>query len=230
MARPLSSKTQSGRSSQPSTTRRSCSRGRRVSSAHSGRCVLESHASLLFAAPCTFVKLQPRAGMWQSARLIEIDLGVLKYGRMQLKDLPRFDGVVLCYDSLVPASYEALPNLMRASSSTSTSSPPPPLHFPYGRAVVSTLSTLFASICSYRPHSSLLVGFHRLGTPFIVVGCRADLPQQVSPEAVADDCSHLEAGLVLTTTATQDGVKKMQGAFSWIVKAVLRRRDVVSTV
>lgn len=54
--------------------------------------------------------------MWQSTRLIEIDLGVLKYGRMQLKDLPRFDGVILCYDSLVPASYEALPNLMGGSS------------------------------------------------------------------------------------------------------------------
>lgn len=70
-----------------------------------------------------------------------------------------------------------------------------------------------------------LVGFHRLATPFIVVGCRADLPHQVSPEAVADDCSHLGAGLVLTTTTSEDGVKKMQGAFSWIVKAVLRRRD-----
>ena len=54
--------------------------------------------------------------MWQSTRLIEIDIGVLKYGRMQLNDLPRFDGVILCYDSLVPASYEALPNLMGGSS------------------------------------------------------------------------------------------------------------------
>lgn len=70
-----------------------------------------------------------------------------------------------------------------------------------------------------------LVGFHRLATPFIVVGCRTDLPQQVSPEVVADDCSHYEAGLVLTTTTTEDGAKKMQGAFSWIVKAVLRRRE-----
>ena len=70
---------------------------------------------LFIAAPCTFVKLQPRAGMWQSARLIEVDLGLLKYGRMHLKDLPRFDGVILCYDSLVPASYETLPTLMRAS-------------------------------------------------------------------------------------------------------------------
>lgn len=58
------------------------------------------------------MKLQPREGMWQTTRLLEIDLGVLKYGRMQLKDLPKFDGVILCYDSLVPASYEALPNLM----------------------------------------------------------------------------------------------------------------------
>lgn len=69
------------------------------------------------------------------------------------------------------------------------------------------------------------VGFHRLATPFIVVGCRADLPHQVSPEAVADDCSQFEAGLVLTTTTTEDGAKKMQGAFNWIVKAVLRRRE-----
>ena len=53
--------------------------------------------------------------MWQSTRLIEIDIGVLKYGRMQLNDLPRFDGVILCYDSLVPTSYEALPNLMGGS-------------------------------------------------------------------------------------------------------------------
>ena len=53
--------------------------------------------------------------MWQTSRLIEIDLGVLKYGRLQLKDLPKFDGVILCYDSLVPASYEALPNLMGGS-------------------------------------------------------------------------------------------------------------------
>jgi hypothetical protein len=72
----------------------------------------------VFAAPCTFVQLQPRSGTWQSARLVEVDLGVLKYGRMQLKDLPRFDGVILCYDSLVPASYEALPNLMGGSSSS----------------------------------------------------------------------------------------------------------------
>ena len=59
--------------------------------------------------------------MWQSTRLIEIDLGVLKYGRMQLNDLPRFDGVILCYDSLVPASYEALPNLMGRSSRLTSS-------------------------------------------------------------------------------------------------------------
>jgi hypothetical protein len=69
------------------------------------------------------------------------------------------------------------------------------------------------------------VGFHRLATPFIVVGCRADLPHQVSPEAVADDCSPFGAGLVLTTNTTEDGAKKMQGAFSWVVKAVLRRRE-----
>ena len=79
-----------------------------------------------FAVPCTFVKLQPREGMWQSTRLIEIDIGVLKYGRMQLNDLPRFDGVILCYDSLVPASYEALPNLM-GESSRLTSSPEVPV-------------------------------------------------------------------------------------------------------
>jgi hypothetical protein len=68
------------------------------------------------------------------------------------------------------------------------------------------------------------VEFHRLSTPFVVVGCRADLPHQVSPEAVADDCSRVGAGLVLTTTTTEDGVKKMQGAFNWIVKTVLRQR------
>jgi hypothetical protein len=168
--------------------------------------------------------------MWQSSRLIEIDIGVLKYGRMQLKDLPKFDGVILCYDSLVPASYEALPNLMGGSSRRLRHRPTFHVYMcnqpsAYGKEVPpipSPSRCCFKSLFLYDP---LPVGFHRLATPFIVVGCRDDFPRHVSPEAVADESSQFGAGLVLTTTTTEQGVKRMQGAFSWVVKAVLRRRE-----
>ena len=117
----LSSKTQSALSSPTTTMKLSCNRARRVRSLHGSPLAQLFNISII-AVPCTFAKLQPREGMWQSTRLIEIDIGVLKYGRMQLNDLPKFDGVILCYDSLVPASYEALPNLMGGSSRL-TSSP-----------------------------------------------------------------------------------------------------------
>ena len=59
----------------------------------------------------------------------------------------------------------------------------------------------------------------------IVLACKADLPQAVRPDTVADLCHPYNVGLVEVTVTTDAGKKKMRNAFSWQVKAITRMRS-----
>ena len=59
----------------------------------------------------------------------------------------------------------------------------------------------------------------------IVLACKADLPQVVRPDTVADICHPFNVGLVEVTVTTDAGKKKMRNAFSWQVKAITRMRS-----
>ena len=130
--------------------------------------------------------------------MLDVDSAAIQPNNLWPKELPRVDGVIICYDASDEASFARVPDLL-------------------GKVIPFRAPS---------PNSRVFpVGYHSLAMSLIVLACKADLPQAVRPDIVADLCHPYNVGLVEVTVTTDAGKKKMRNAFSWQVKAITRTRS-----
>ena len=157
------------------------------------RCALAN----VHAVPCTDVSVDLQSTV--HVRVLDVDSAALQPNNLWPKELPRVDGVIICYDASDESSFARVPELLGALVHLRFPTRTNPRKFP--------------------------AGYHSLSMSLIVLACKADLPQAVRPDTVADLCHPYNVGLVEVTVTTDAGKKKMRNAFSWQVKAITRTRS-----
>ncbi|KAH7104399.1 hypothetical protein BKA62DRAFT_694562 [Auriculariales sp. MPI-PUGE-AT-0066] len=69
---------------------------------------------------------------------------------------------------------------------------------------------------------ALLEGFQAAHLPTVLLGCKSDLPRQVSPDHASDQAARNGAGLIEVSLRSERERKKMRKAFSWMCKSISR--------
>ncbi|KAH7104396.1 ras GEF [Auriculariales sp. MPI-PUGE-AT-0066] len=77
---------------------------------------------------------------------------------------------------------------------------------------------------SFEDVPALLRGFHALALPTVLLGCKSDLPLQVTPQRASQHSSHYGIGLIEVSLRSEKERKKMHQSFTWICKSIARSR------
>ena len=112
-------------------------------------------------------------------------------------DLPPIDGVILCYDSTKRSSYLPIEGLL-------------------SKAVLLT---------PHNPFSSCAEGYHSMGLPVIVLGCKADLGnQEVTPADASMMLGRYDTGLIPVSITDPSLKDKLIKSFDYLLRAIVRER------
>jgi hypothetical protein len=58
--------------------------------------------------------------------------------------------------------------------------------------------------------------------PTVVLACKSDLEKQVNPQRALEDIIKYDVGLVEVVITSDEGKKKLQRAFEWILRSILK--------
>jgi hypothetical protein len=136
-------------------------------------------------------------------RILEVDSALLAYpDNLWPSELPRADGILLCYDASNEESFSRLPDLLGSCRNRffSVIVPPTVLISPF------------------------LAGYHSLGFALVVLACKSDLHKAVEPSRADTCCKAYNIGLVEINVVNEHGKAKLRGAFGWEIKAISRHR------
>jgi hypothetical protein len=133
--------------------------------------------------------------------VIEIDLAASQLGApLPIQtDMPRVDGVLICYDASNLESFQHVEGLLRKLALPFLSQTGHKYTLPIGKYRAMRLST-------------------------VVLASKSDLEKQVDPQMAIEIIQQYDVGLVEVTNATAAGREKMQRSFQWIMKSIRAAR------
>ena len=133
----------------------------------------------------------------QSVRILEVDTALVAHpDNLWPSELPRVDGVLLCYDASNEDSFTRIPELL-------------------GRSRVHS-SVLTLTICQ--------AGYYGLGHALVILACKSDLHRAVSPSRANAIGKEYDIGLIEVSINTEPGKTKIRNCFVWEIKAIGRDR------
>ncbi|KAG8803705.1 hypothetical protein FRC16_003649 [Serendipita sp. 398] len=129
-------------------------------------------------------------------RILEVDSAIVSSENIWPAQLPRIDGVLLCYDASDEKSFIQIPELVGPTQ--------------FFHAPVHCLS--------------LSAGYHALGHALIILACKSDLRKVIPPKR-GDACGKpYQVGLVEVSVMTESGKQRLRDCFNWEIKAIGRYR------